>query len=88
MSNIRLTDRSRSALIALMILIAENHYNSKVDAKKTESLGGGVKPEVINYLLSIFENLAILKWVEDPLVSNKINQKNSNQRLSLLLDFI
>lgn len=87
LSNIRLTDRSRSALIALMILISENHYKSlgsNVDAKKPDG-SPCVKLEVITYLLNIFENLAILKWVEDPLVSNKINQKNSNSSLFLFL---
>jgi len=83
---IKLTDRSRSALIALMILVIEN-YHLKVKLKKMENIEvtdshvpqlPQLNADLLNYLLSIFENLPNIKWVEETLTSNaNCNLKHS-----------
>ncbi len=59
--NLRLTERSRSALIALLILIVENYHTRN----KTQQLQQTLNQEIVNYLLVILENLPHCKWQDD-----------------------
>lgn len=82
--SIRLTERSRSALIALMILIIENYHSIN---KKLKSLNSnGVKHELshdlLNYLLNIFENMPNFKWIEDPLIAASTPNLTSGSKQS------
>ena len=59
--NLRLTERSRSALIALLILIVENYHARS----RAQQLQQTLNQEIVNYLLIILENLPHCKWQED-----------------------
>jgi hypothetical protein len=77
--SIKLNERSRSALIASLILIIENHYankkgniktNSKQQQHHTEknidSHASQLSQDLLHYFLIILENLPNLKWAEEP----------------------
>ena len=82
--HIKLTERSRNALIALLILIIENyHLRNKLklnesDVQKGQKEPSQLSPELMNYLLVILENLPHVKWLDDQLMSSA-GSKNSKQ---------
>lgn len=94
---IKLTERSRSALIALLILIVENYHSinkteditSSTETNTNESKNSqqnNLNPELVGYLLALLENLPNLKWVEDPLTTNSYS--GSSKQNSILFFFI
>ncbi|CAF0782495.1 unnamed protein product [Brachionus calyciflorus] len=69
-NSIKLTERNRSALLALLILIIENQHTINKNLSKTEKKESQISPDLLNYLIAILENLPNMKWIEDPLVKN------------------
>lgn len=85
---IKLNERSRSALIALLILIIENYYNRN----KLKNLDDNIQlpqlnTDLLGYLLIIFENLPHLKWIDDQQLAS-YNFKNSKYFLFKRILFI
>jgi hypothetical protein len=77
-SNIKLNERSRSALIALLIIIVENYHLNSIN--KNEHMNQILNPEILNYLLTIFENLPNSKWIEDSKATSGQSQASSSKK--------
>ena len=77
--SIKLTERSRAALVSLLLLVVEHHHALAIKRAKSSSspqqkpqqaeLHQQFSPDLLNYLLTILENLPNFKWVEDAFVS-------------------
>lgn len=76
--SIKLTERSRAALVSLLLLVVEHHHALAINRAKSSSspqqksqaeLHQQFSPDLLNYLLTILENLPNFKWVEDAFVS-------------------
>ena len=70
--SVKLTERSRSALIALMILLIENyHAKNKPKTRFEDNLQQQqqiIQNDLMQYLLAVFESLPNMKWIEDQFV--------------------
>ena len=85
---IKLNERSRSALIALLILIIENYYNRNKLKKLDDNIQlPQLNTDLLGYLLIIFENLPHLKWIDDQQLAS-CNFKNSKYFLFKCILFI
>jgi hypothetical protein len=58
--SIKLNERSRSALVALLLLMIENFHENSTGANPTQ-----LNPELLNYLLTVLENLPNARWIDD-----------------------
>jgi hypothetical protein len=76
-NNIKLNERSRSALIALLIIIVENYHLNSINKNENNQI---LNPEILSYLLTIFENLPNSKWIED---SKSTSQSQSSTKKNL-----
>ena len=92
-SSLKLTERSRSALIALIVLIVENtHLKNKFKQISDDSESAQTKQPIIlnqelfNYLLSVLENLPNIKWVDDELATSKSNNSHFNKQSMFIFD--
>jgi hypothetical protein len=96
-SPVKLTERSRAALVALLVLIIEN-YHLREEKKKAAvrnqqqsrrqstvkiDESAQLSPELLNYLLVIFENLPNFKWIEDTLAASLSSSQTSNSKHKL-----
>lgn len=87
-THIKLTERSRSALIALLILIIENHHlrnklrPNESEGQKSQKETGQLNPELMNYLLVIMEHLPHVKWLDDHLMSSAGSKNSKNFQLN------
>jgi hypothetical protein len=77
--SVKFTERSRSALTALLILIIENFHlncvlNNKNEIKNNIKLNNmNINQDLIAYLLSILENLPNFKWTDDLICDSSTN---------------
>jgi hypothetical protein len=76
-SNIKLNERSRSALVALLIIIVENYHLNSINKNEQNQI---LNPEILSYLLTIFENLPNSKWIDD---SKSTSQSQSSSKKTL-----
>lgn len=94
-SSIKLTERSRSALLALLILIIENYHSINKNYKKQQIENNissasrlpeqHLNTDLLNYLLTIYESLPNLKWIEDPLDQASFPNQSSSSNKSIFL---
>jgi hypothetical protein len=71
--SIKLTERSRSALISLLLLLIENYHQVNMNKSSQQNEQHQQQPfnsDLLNYLLTIFENLPNFKWIEDTFATN------------------
>lgn len=82
---LKLTERSRSALIALLILIIENYHLRNKLKKSVDSNELQLNSDLLTYLLTILENLPNIKWIEEQTApqTNQNNFKYSKKRFVL-----
>ncbi|RNA27545.1 hypothetical protein BpHYR1_046678 [Brachionus plicatilis] len=84
-SHLKITERNRWALIALLVLIIENHHSKNKSLIKVEKNETQFNPEILNYLLAILENLPNIKWNEDLMADNSCETMGSSKTRLLVV---